>query len=429
MSTSRPDRRVEHRHPPGWRVRAGILAAGMWFTLAAGCQVLKETTTSAVSNPGISLLAAFHPSEIDKPGIDLSLLKPDGSGRDARGIEVVPGDVLEITIQDLYEPGQPHTFPCRVDDSLRLELPLVGSIPLEERTCAGIERRIAAEYRHRELLQNPAVVVRESSPAIVTVTVTGAVVMPGAVRLLRSDATVFSAIAHCGGGKSNAGKQLSITRVRPVAPLPESARAEPPVETSARARRLVLVRAQSPGAESESTQDAIQPQPSESTTEASANPGVSNETPVSVDHATSQLSSVPQVEWFHLDREEDVAALRKLTLAEGDIVHITATSPPVRVIGHVARSGSVQVPPGRALSVWDVVDEAGGIRANAWPVGVTLYRPTSEAGRASQYSWTLDTADSERPPTELVQPGDIVHVAPSAGARIKNAVGGLWKKN
>jgi protein involved in polysaccharide export with SLBB domain len=80
------------------------------------------------------------------------------------------------------------------------------------------------------------------------------------------------------------------------------------------------------------------------------------------------------------------------------------------------------------LSVWDVVEQAGGIRTNAWPVGVTLYRPTSETGRASQFSWTLESAESARPPTEFLRPGDVVYVAPSAGARLKNAVGGLLRK-
>jgi protein involved in polysaccharide export with SLBB domain len=417
-----------------------FIFAGLCFAAAAGCQVLQQTTstaTSAVSNPGMSLLAAFHPSEVDKPGLELSLLKPDTTGSSEAGVAIGRGDVLEITIQDLYEPGKPHTVACRVDDDLKVELPLIGSLALEERTCPAIEKRIATEYRNRELLKNPVVVVRGTEPSVVTVNVTGAVVMPGPVRLLRSEATVFSAIAQSGGGRANAGKQISITRVQPAAEPTSAGNVVVPAQTSVRAAPRLVVRAQSPeptspavtATDGAATQGAATPpeeQSADSSTQPPSNPATPSETPAPA-MTDTPVPAAPRVEWFHLDRETDIAALKKLQLEEGDVVHITATTLPVRVMGHVERPGPVQVPPGRAMTVWDVMDEAGGLRGNAWPVGVTLYRPTSEAGRASQYSWTLESPEAERPTSELVRPGDIVYVAPSAGARIKNAVGGLWK--
>jgi protein involved in polysaccharide export with SLBB domain len=296
---------------------------------------------------------------------------------------------------------------------------------------------------------------------VVAVTVTGAVVMPGTVRMLRSDASVFSAIAQCGGGRANAGKQISVTRnmsatnapksapdgtgtgdvaeravirgqspadAAPAAPVQPSA----PVQTPASAVPAITTTA-SPTAVADAKPVESAPPPNTESPPDIANQALTDSPPTDsslADRGGNGRDAVatPRVEWFHLDRDEDVAALKKLNLEDGDILHITETALPVRVMGHVTRSGPVQVPGDRRLSVWDVVEQAGGIRTNAWPVGVTLYRPTSETGRASQFSWTLESAESARPPTEFLRPGDVVYVAPSAGARLKNAVGGLLRK-
>jgi len=115
-------------------------------------------------------------------------------------------------------------------------------------------------------------------------------------------------------------------------------------------------------------------------------------------------------------------------LADGDIVTVKAAAQPLRIGGVVNRPGAYPLPAGRSLNVWQAVDLAGGIREANAPLNITLMRPAGE-GRAAR-RWYLNVANYDQHPaaSPSVEPGDVLHVEPTAGSRIRRAVGDLWNK-
>src|SRR5262245_45929760 len=91
--------------PHGLPARAGWQAAALAVVLIApaGCQVFERPVASA--GPTLSWLTSLvtAPPEASE-SFDLTTLKPP-----AEAPQILPGDLLEITVWDLYEPGQPHT--------------------------------------------------------------------------------------------------------------------------------------------------------------------------------------------------------------------------------------------------------------------------------------------------------------------------------
>ena len=383
--------------------------------LASGCRVLDEKTTSAVSTPGLAILAAFHPSGGDHLPPDLSLLKPAG-----RSGGIGAGDVVDCTVWDLYEPGEPHTFPLRIGPDRSLDLPLAGRVVLSADAPAEIEKQIEQSYRQAGVLRQPRVVVRSLEQAELTVRVTGAVIAPGEVRLTRDQATVYATIAQAGGLKPTAGKQIGLIRPR------------------ATSGTAPIVRGQSENDDVAGEPPRQSAEPKSAPAESLSSPApVADSAPKHTGEATPSATTPPapakttnesKIDWYDLSIPGQAAALRDVRLQQGDEVVVSTQLPPVRVLGSVGNPGTVSVNDDQPRTVADVLAEAGGIRTNAWPVVVTLYRPPSERQRARQYSWTLADSTAPLDADESLLPGDILHVAPTTGTRIKSVVGLFWKK-
>jgi protein involved in polysaccharide export with SLBB domain len=124
------------------------------------------------------------------------------------------------------------------------------------------------------------------------------------------------------------------------------------------------------------------------------------------------------------DREQ----LKALQLAEGDTVTVKAAALPLRIGGVVARPGAYPLPAGRSLSVWQAIDRAGGIRGDNVPLNITLLRPAGEGHSARRWSLNVAAYDQHPMASPLVEPGDVLHVEPTTGSKIKRAVGDLWNK-
>jgi protein involved in polysaccharide export with SLBB domain len=395
--------------------------------LASGCRVLDEKTSSAVSTPGLAILAAFHPAGTDQGPPDLALIKAAPQPGDVGVGNVGAGDVVDCTVWDLYEPGEPHTFPLRVTPDRRLELPLAGPITLTAATPTEIERQIERAYRDAGVLQTPRVVVRPLEQTGLTVRVSGAVFAPGDARLARDQATVFAAIVQAGGLKPNAGRQIGLVRGNAAAPLVSPANAVSPTSAAS----APLIRGQSEDAAPDATPEATPPAQSVEATasEEPLVPAVESppKTAASTSTAPSTSPSPGRVEWYDLSVPAQVGTLRDLRLQQGDEVIVSTQVAPIRVLGSVGHPGPIPTHSDRPQSVDAVLSEAGGIRTGAWPVVVTLYRPPADGQRARQYSWTLTDADAPIDAREPIRPGDILHVAPTTGTRIKTAVGLFWK--
>ena len=74
------------------------------------------------------------------------------------------------------------------------------------------------------------------------------------------------------------------------------------------------------------------------------------------------------------------------------------------------------------------IDLAGGVCDENVPLNITLLRPAGEGRNAQR--WYLPVAAYDHHPTAAphVEHGDVLHVEPTTGSKIKRAVGDLWNK-
>jgi protein involved in polysaccharide export with SLBB domain len=132
--------------------------------------------------------------------------------------------------------------------------------------------------------------------------------------------------------------------------------------------------------------------------------------------------------WYDVSLASERDTLKAISLHEGDVVTIKAAAQPLRIGGHVNRAGLYPLPPGRSVNVWQAIELAGGVRDEEVPLNISLQRPASE-GRSAR-RWTLSVADYSQHPSAspLVEPGDELHVEPTAGSKIKRVVRNVWSK-
>lgn len=383
-------------------------------------------------------------------GFDLESLRPG-----PRTAVIGPGDLLEITVWDLYEPGKPYTFPVRVSDRRTIEAPLVGEISTSEKTPTDVESDIHDAYRDGEFLVNPRVLVRSLDPPTVKVQAGGAVLRAGFVELSRSDSSVYAALVSAGGLKKNAGTQVSVTR-RSHGPAlaaagdtsregtstsagfmsiadhlhtPQSATSAA-IQHANSSEELSVGEMRHPGRESPA-ESADQHERMESTLLAEARGA--DEVPTNADQ-TGLREPTGVCRYGESTRVYDVAnaadrdALRAVVLGEGDEIHVSTATPPVRIGGVVRHPGPYPLPPGGQMDVWQVIERAGGLSVHDVPLNITLIRPATESRPASRKF--IHVSDYSRHPAEApaLEPGDVLHVEPTAGGKIRRAVGDIWNK-
>jgi protein involved in polysaccharide export with SLBB domain len=199
-SGSAPFRHVSGTIP---LVFAIALAPGL-----SGCTMFDAASHESRQPAPLSWLTNWvsQPMEV-APAFDVESIRPA-----ERAATVAAGDLLEITVWDLYELGKPYSYPVRVSPQLSVEAPLLGEIAVQGQTVPQVEAAVAAGLRTGEYLLNPRVLVRSLDPPTVKVQVMGAVSRPGYVELPRHNASVYAAIISAGGLKKTAGTQVGVAR-------------------------------------------------------------------------------------------------------------------------------------------------------------------------------------------------------------------------
>lgn len=409
----------------GWI--AGCLAAlaPAWLT---GCALLEAPPATQTSAFAWFTNWASQPADI-APGFDAESLRPE-----PLPAAVAPGDMLEVTVWDLYEPGKPYTFPVRVSERRTVEAPFLGEFLVDNRSLAQIESGLAEAYQSGEFLVKPRVLVRSLDSPTIKVQVSGALLRPGFVELSRSDTSVYAALVSAGGVKKSASAQVAIVR-RPRAHGEDWQTAEalsgtsgdpardradvPPIETPeqhANSPEVLSVGSARPAAQSGA-------QPADRV--AARVPLMSLERQRGIE---STEGAVPSPVWHDLTDPAQREALRAVRLNDGDEVIVKAAAPPVRIGGVVERPGAYPLPNDRSLDVWQALEMAGGVGAEDVPLNITLIHPASP-GRAAK-RWFLNVPRYDQRPEEspLIEPGDVLHVEPTAGSLIRRAMGDLWNK-
>lgn len=459
------------------------LLGGLMLPVLAGCAMLEtpaplpvQSSTPASAPPtALSWLTNWVSQPIEMaPGFDIESIKPT-----LKPAIVGQDDLIEITVWELYEPGKPYSFPVRVSGRHTIEVPLLGEMPVSDRTIAQIEATLVDAYRNGEYLQNPRVLVRSLDAPIVKVQVTGAVNRAGFVELTRSDRSVYAAVLSAGNLKKSSGTQIGITRRAEVRSSAEIAPALPtvdrPVEHPVNATVIEPGPHHAPEQRANSVEDLSVPtvapvirpsagdQPLLSVGDSVANqagppatsaaptrqplPAKSERIAVSNDvrpvnarpsatglgasdpgrNAPPETGEQPTV-WYDVALAHEREQLKWVVLAEGDVVTIKEAAPPLRIGGFVNRPGGYPLPPGRTLNAWQAIELAGGVRDETIPLNITLLRPAGDGHGARR--WYLNVVEYQQHPTAspLVEPGDVLQVEPTTGSKIKRAVGDLWSK-
>jgi polysaccharide export outer membrane protein len=131
--------------------------------------------------------------EVDFPGPLPSDLKPP-EGNYILG----PFDLLEITINDLFQPGVRHLERVRIAEDGNIQLPYVGRVQAAGLSAAGLEQRLMAMYSP-DPLADPKISVFISEYRNRFCYFMGAVNQPGMYPLLTPDMELLQVVAQAGG--------------------------------------------------------------------------------------------------------------------------------------------------------------------------------------------------------------------------------------
>jgi protein involved in polysaccharide export with SLBB domain len=437
----------------------------------AGCTVLDTSSPAATQPTALSWLTPWVSQPIEMaPGFDVEEIKP----APARPT-VAPQNVLEVTVWDLYEPGKPYSYPVRVSDDFKIDVPMLGQVDVENRTILQVESALVDGFRAGEYLLNPRVIVRSLDAAIIKVQVAGAVSRPGYVELTRADRSVYAAVLSAGGLTKMAGTQVAVTRAasRELPERPGETRGNPPVERAAahvEDRPLESIEDAASPVEHYETHAPLQrantveefsvsPSPplvppsvqsrglylvpdygSTGAAEASSaandysGDGRESKVPGQARVTNSRARALPaqgveaSTVWYDVSLARDRDALRATELSEGDMVTVKTATQPLRINGIVNRPGEYPLPIGRRLNVWQAIELAGGVGDEDVPLNITLSRPAAEGRPPRHWPVSVPAYDQHPPASPLVEPGDELHVVPTTGSKIKRVVRNVWSK-
>lgn len=450
----RPAYADDNRRCPGYFAWLSLLIC-LTCVVGSGCtSIFSKPVMSAApqSLPWLAGLAA--PAVETAPPFDLAQIQPAPKS----GINT--NDLLEITIWDLYEPGKPHTFPTRTDSQGQIVVPHLDPVPVVGATPSEVESRLVAAYRQHDLLKQPRVLVRELASTPLHVYVTGAVLRPGVIDLPPHDASVFAALVASGGLSRNAGWHVFVSdhtaeksvgqalesttdgtagsplvvgnaglkltdaveagEMPPGPPLPDQP--PTPVDQAVEPSPQQLVNHSEPLKVAEDGQARIEvdgPPKSEIEEKVVTRPDIPS-------GATNQNQSG---RWYDLSVDRDREQLKRLVLRDGDTVTVRPAAPPVRITGAVSQPGSYRAPAANALTLLDAIQLAGGFTSTDRAMVVVLTRPaTAEQG---MQRWSFRMGRGEKVPSNVpyMQPGDLLHVEPTAQARVQSLMDALMPGN
>ncbi len=207
------------RHPK-WEWGAGFLLGAC--LLLAGCM-------EQVRRPSAAELAKFQAADPANPTVDMDRVL---QAKIATGpYRAIPGDVLKLEMPRFLEQSsetpmadnrQPYN--CRVGDDGTIVLPIVGHVPVRDKTLAEIEAAIAARYYPKYVAAPLPVFVSVSEYKTQRVSVVGAVTQPGIHALRYDQMSLVALLMQAGGIVGQGAAVIRITRGtgQPAGPLLEN---------------------------------------------------------------------------------------------------------------------------------------------------------------------------------------------------------------
>jgi polysaccharide export outer membrane protein len=176
-----------------------LVPLGLAVALAACASSGPEATPTAGTSAAIPMTAA-SPSTTATAGAGATKVAAPGPAGSLPGVTVSEGDyrvspmdVLDISVFQV--PDLSKTV--QVSASGQINLPLIGTVAVSQKTTAEVEREIAAKLGEN-YLQSPQVSVYVKEYTSQRITVDGAVLKPG-IYPMNGSTTLIQAVALAGG--------------------------------------------------------------------------------------------------------------------------------------------------------------------------------------------------------------------------------------
>jgi polysaccharide export outer membrane protein len=109
-----------------------------------------------------------------------------------------PGDLIDITVFELMQPGQPYVTRQRVSQSGRVTFPYLGTIKCAGLTTHGLEEKLG-DLLEPEYLVDPQVTVFVTEYRNLSVSMLNGVARPGLYPMSKQDMTLLELVAMAGG--------------------------------------------------------------------------------------------------------------------------------------------------------------------------------------------------------------------------------------
>jgi len=172
----------------------GVAAVALWAGLA-GCAPGPKHSDVAVG--------AFDEAGPVKLNIDykqvLQIRKSTGPYR------LVAGDLLELQMPAIVsllperEGDDTEPYRCRLDRSGQVVLPIIGNMKVAGKTLSEVEALVAEGYHPKYVRQKPSIVASVVEYHLSSVTMVGALKVPGTYGLRSNEMTLIAAIMKAGG--------------------------------------------------------------------------------------------------------------------------------------------------------------------------------------------------------------------------------------
>jgi len=109
-----------------------------------------------------------------------------------------PGDLIDITVFELMQPGQPYVTRQRVSQSGRITFPYLGTVKCGGLTTHGLEEKVA-DLLEPDYLVDPQVTVFVTEYRNLSVSVLNGVARPGIYPMAKQEMTLLELVAMAGG--------------------------------------------------------------------------------------------------------------------------------------------------------------------------------------------------------------------------------------
>jgi len=109
-----------------------------------------------------------------------------------------PGDLIDITVFELMQPGEPYVTRQRISQSGRVTFPYLGTIKCAGLTTHGLEEKLG-DLLEPDYLTDPQVTVFVTEYRNLSVSILNGVARPGVYPMSKQDMTVLELVAMSGG--------------------------------------------------------------------------------------------------------------------------------------------------------------------------------------------------------------------------------------